>query len=142
MLLASYTVSAESELAHVALDFVQKLGDESIVLFDGEMAAGKTTFIKQICKALGVTDTVSSPTFSIINEYRTDTDKVIYHFDFYRLNSEAEAYAIGAEEYLFSGNLCLIEWPSKAEELLPSNYIRVQIENNNGIRSIFVYKHS
>lgn len=100
-------------------------GDQSSVwLFYGEMGAGKTTLIKGICKALGVHSTMTSPTFSIVNEY----DKSIYHFDFYRLKNEEEAYDIGIEEYLDSGNLCLIEWPERIASLLPENRFEITLQ--------------
>jgi tRNA threonylcarbamoyladenosine biosynthesis protein TsaE len=103
------------------------------------MGAGKTTFIKYLCEKLGVTDTVSSPSYSIVNEYYSNKlQAVVYHFDFYRLKSEDEAYNIGIEDYFYSGNLCLIEWPSQIPSLIPDKYIEVKIENSNGIRSIFV----
>ncbi|MFC5269643.1 tRNA (adenosine(37)-N6)-threonylcarbamoyltransferase complex ATPase subunit type 1 TsaE [Adhaeribacter terreus] len=109
----------------------------SVVLFEGEMGAGKTTFIKAICRELGVTEAVSSPTFSLVNEYEGRDGKRIYHFDFYRLNEEREALDIGIYEYLDSGNLCLIEWPSKVENLLPEHVLLVNIEADaNGQRTI------
>lgn len=102
--------------------------EERICLFEGEMGAGKTTFIKEICRQLGVTDTVQSPTFSIINEYRTREGRPVYHFDFYRIEEVEEAAQIGAEEYFYSGELCLIEWPSKVAPILPDACIQVYIE--------------
>jgi tRNA threonylcarbamoyladenosine biosynthesis protein TsaE len=99
----------------------------SVVLFEGEMGAGKTTFIKTLCKELGVTDSVSSPSFSIVNEYEKQDGKRIYHFDFYRIKDQQEALDIGFYEYLDSGNLCLIEWPSKVENLLPEHCLLVDI---------------
>jgi tRNA threonylcarbamoyladenosine biosynthesis protein TsaE len=99
----------------------------SVVIFEGEMGAGKTTFIKAICRELGVTDAVSSPTFSIVNEYETTSGKRLYHFDFYRIEEEQEALDIGTLEYFDSGNLCLIEWPSKVPNLLPEHYLTVNI---------------
>lgn len=97
------------------------------LLFYGEMGAGKTTFIKAFCAALGVADAVSSPTFSIVNEY--DSPKgIIYHFDFYRLKNQMEALDIGLEEYLYSGNYCLIEWPEKIPDLLPESHLKILIE--------------
>ena len=93
------------------------------------MGAGKTTFIKALCQELGVTDNVSSPTFAIVNEYRSDeTGELIYHFDFYRINSIAEAFDMGYEEYFYSGDLCLVEWPEKIEQLLPEDTMVVRIE--------------
>ncbi|TYZ08040.1 tRNA (adenosine(37)-N6)-threonylcarbamoyltransferase complex ATPase subunit type 1 TsaE [Hymenobacter lutimineralis] len=97
------------------------LAGHSIVCFEGEMGAGKTTFIKALCASLGVREEVSSPTFSLVNEYRDAQDRPIYHFDFYRLNSPEEALEIGTLEYFDSGYLCLIEWPSRIEPLLPTD---------------------
>jgi len=96
-------------------------------LFYGEMGAGKTTFIKAFCAALGVEDTVSSPTFSIVNEYHYPQG-IIYHFDFYRLKNQTEALDLGLEEYLDSGNYCLIEWPEKIPDLLPENYVHISLK--------------
>jgi tRNA threonylcarbamoyladenosine biosynthesis protein TsaE len=91
------------------------------------MGSGKTTLIAEICRQLGVTDTVSSPTFALINEYRTDCSDTVYHFDFYRTEKLSEVYDLGYEEYFYSGSTCLIEWPEKIEELLPESYARVDI---------------
>jgi len=111
------------EAAKRLLDFS---GAQKMFVFYGDMGAGKTTFIKALCAQLGVKETVSSPTFSIVNEYEGDGHR-IYHFDFYRIKSIQEAYDIGYEEYFYSGDICLIEWPEKIEELLPEHYIKVRI---------------
>ncbi|HON55097.1 MAG TPA: tRNA (adenosine(37)-N6)-threonylcarbamoyltransferase complex ATPase subunit type 1 TsaE, partial [Bacteroidales bacterium] len=109
----------------------------NVIAFYGTMGAGKTTFIKAICKVLGVPDTVNSPTFTIINEYRTKEGKSIYHFDFYRIDKIEEAYDIGFDEFVENGNLSLIEWPEKIETLLPDNTLRVQINVlENEVREI------
>lgn len=100
----------------------------NIFAFYGSMGAGKTTLIKQFCRRLEVTDEVNSPTFSIVNEYVTLKNESIFHFDFYRINKTEEAFDIGYENYFYSGNLCLIEWPEKIEQLLPSKYVKVTIE--------------
>jgi tRNA threonylcarbamoyladenosine biosynthesis protein TsaE len=99
-----------------------------VITFHGSMGAGKTTLIKAFCKALGVTDNVTSPTFSIVNEYETIEGEKIFHFDFYRIKNLHEAFDMGFENYLYSDNLCLIEWPEKISELLPEHYVKVQIE--------------
>ncbi|MBL4703664.1 MAG: tRNA (adenosine(37)-N6)-threonylcarbamoyltransferase complex ATPase subunit type 1 TsaE, partial [Flavobacteriales bacterium] len=108
------------------------------VLFDGEMGVGKTTIISEIARQMGVEDEPSSPTYSIVNEYFSRKHGVIYHFDCYRLSSEEEAYDIGMDEYLFSGNYCFIEWGEKIENLLPDKYVRVIIQVKNEIRLITV----
>lgn len=106
---------------------VEFAGGENIWLFFGEMGAGKTTLIQSICKYLGVNDHVTSPTFSLVNEYAREDKGSVYHFDFYRIKDETEALDIGAEEYFDSGNLCLIEWPEKIPSLLPYQYMSVSI---------------
>ena len=99
----------------------------SVVAFEGEMGAGKTTLIRALGAALGVADDVSSPTFSLVNEYRDGRDKPVYHFDFYRLDSEEEASGLGAAEYFDSGYLCLVEWPARVAGLLPAAYLQVNL---------------
>ena len=112
-----------------AKQFIAAMGDSTIFAFYGKMGAGKTTFIKAICEELGVTDVINSPTFSIINEYRSEkTGNLIYHFDFYRIKKEEEAYDFGYEDYFDSGCLCFIEWPELIEELLPEDAVKVRIE--------------
>ncbi|HZY79395.1 MAG TPA: tRNA (adenosine(37)-N6)-threonylcarbamoyltransferase complex ATPase subunit type 1 TsaE [Cyclobacteriaceae bacterium] len=100
----------------------------NVWLFYGEMGAGKTTLIKTICKALGVNSPMTSPTFSIVNEYNDNAGRVFYHFDFYRLKNEEEAYDIGVEEYLDSGNLCFVEWPERVPSILPASRFEIHIE--------------
>ncbi|MDE6482979.1 MAG: tRNA (adenosine(37)-N6)-threonylcarbamoyltransferase complex ATPase subunit type 1 TsaE [Rikenellaceae bacterium] len=120
-----YIVSDLDDLEEVAGKLASALtsGDDGatarIVLFYGSMGAGKTTLIKAVCEALGVEDTVTSPTFALVNEYRTAEDKPVYHFDFYRIERIEEAYDLGYEEYFYSGGLCLVEWPEKIEPLIP-----------------------
>ena len=101
-------------------------GQERIFLFSGDMGAGKTTFIKSICSTLGVNETVTSPTYSLVNQYET-IDNTIYHFDFYRIKTEDEAYDIGFEEYLYSGNYCFIEWPEKIPSFWPEKYVKISL---------------
>ena len=117
-----------------AVNFILENKKYSIIRIDGEIGSGKTTLIKSLCKSLGVRENVSSPTFSIVNEYHGN--EVIFHFDFYRLESEEEAYDFGIEEYFDSGNLCLLEWPEKISNLLPSSdlCLDVQITMENNIR--------
>jgi len=121
------TINHLSELSSAAKALLNFAGDQKLFIFEGEMGAGKTTFIKAFCEELGVEETVSSPTFSIVNEYVAG-GQVIYHFDFYRIKNLREAYDIGYEEYFYSGNICLIEWPERIAELLPDHYVKVQIE--------------
>ena len=114
-------------LKSAAKQLMEFAGTEKIFLFYGDMGAGKTTFIKSLCEQLGTNDTVTSPTFSIVNEYQGKRSK-IYHFDFYRLKNQTEALDMGYEEYFYSGDYCLIEWPEKIAGLLPANYIRATIQ--------------
>jgi tRNA threonylcarbamoyladenosine biosynthesis protein TsaE len=120
-------ISGLEALPAVANQVRDALPGHSIVCFEGEMGAGKTTFIKALCASLGVQDEVSSPTFSLINEYRDARNQPIYHFDFYRLNHPGEAEDIGALEYFDSGYLCLVEWPSRIEVLLPPERLLITL---------------
>jgi tRNA threonylcarbamoyladenosine biosynthesis protein TsaE len=113
-------------IKEVATEFITKMGNNKIFAFYGEMGAGKTTFIKQLCKNLGVNDEITSPTFSLVNEYQTNND-LIYHFDFYRIEKPEEALDFGIYEYLDSGKICFLEWPEMIEELLPEETIKVYI---------------
>lgn len=128
----TYQLDNISEAAHF---FISHMGDDTVFAFRGTMGAGKTTLTKAICEELGVEDPVNSPTFAIINEYRTATAELIYHFDFYRINKIDEAYDFGYEDYFYSGAICLIEWPEKIEELLPSDTVNIYItEQSDGSR--------
>ncbi len=120
-----------------AKQFIAAMGDNTVFAFYGKMGAGKTTFIKAVCEELGVTDVINSPTFAIVNEYRSESGELIYHFDFYRINKVEEAFDFGYEDYFYSGALCFIEWPELIEELLPSDAVKVIIEEKeDGTRSI------
>lgn len=124
-----------------AHDFITQMGDETVYAFYGEMGAGKTTFINALCKALGVEDdTTNSPSFSIINEYRSDTTaELIYHFDLYRLESLEEAFDIGVEDYFDSGALCFLEWPERIDDILPGDTVKVNIiVNDDDTRTITI----
>ena len=129
-------VNCVSELELAATSLLELINDNNIICFHGEMGVGKTTFIKEICKKLGVEDVVSSPTFSIINEYLTENNGSVYHFDFYRIEKEEEAFDIGYEEYFYQGNICLIEWPEKISSIIPENIIKVQITRSDEQRII------
>jgi tRNA threonylcarbamoyladenosine biosynthesis protein TsaE len=120
-------INGLSHIEEAAREFLSKKGDAPVIAFYGEMGAGKTTFTKSLCKVLGVLDGVNSPTFTLINEYRTSDGETIYHFDFYRINKLEEAFDIGFEEFVESGNLCIIEWPEKIEQILPPDTLRVKI---------------
>lgn len=109
--------------------FISAIGENKVIAFYGKMGAGKTTFIKALCEELGVRDVITSPTFAIVNEYNASTQS-IFHFDFYRIKKIEEVYDMGYEDYIYSGNLCLIEWPELIEELLPEDTLRVTIEQN------------
>lgn len=116
-------------IRNAAREFVNAIGENSVFAFYGKMGAGKTTFIKAICEELGVEDVITSPTFAIVNEYRSDTTgELIYHFDFYRVKKIEEVYDMGFEDYFYSGALCFIEWPELCEEVLPEDSVKVTIE--------------
>lgn len=119
-------VNSLSELNGAAIKLLDFAANQRIFLFYGDMGAGKTTFIKSLCEALGVTESVTSPTFSIVNEYRGH-GHTLYHFDFYRLKSQSEAFDMGYEEYFYSDAYCFIEWPEKIADLLPNHYLKVSI---------------
>lgn len=120
-------INGTSDLPRAAKAFLAHKGPASIVAFHGSMGAGKTTFITALCRELGVSDTVVSPTFTLVNEYRDAAGNPVFHFDFYRINRLAEALDIGVFEYFDSGALCLVEWPEMIEELLPEDTLKVQI---------------
>ena len=132
------TIKDLDHIDEAAREFIAQMGDDTVFAFYGKMGAGKTTFIKALCKLLGVEDEVNSPTFAIINEYRSETTaELIYHFDFYRIKKLEEVYDLGYEDYFCSGALCFIEWPELVEELLPLDAKKVTItENSDGSRTI------
>ncbi len=122
-------IQSLDQIHEAAREFIAAMGDNTVFAFYGKMGAGKTTFIKAICEELGVSDVITSPTFAIVNEYRSDEGgELIYHFDFYRIKKLEEAYDMGYEDYFYSGALCFIEWPELIEELLPENTAKVTIE--------------
>lgn len=124
------TIQSKEELPAVASALLNEFPNERVFCLYGEMGAGKTTLIKEVCRQLGATDTTSSPTFAIVNEYLTDMGDSIYHFDFYRIEKIADAYEIGAEDYLYSGNYCFLEWPENVEELIQPDFIKLRITVN------------
>jgi tRNA threonylcarbamoyladenosine biosynthesis protein TsaE len=128
----SFIIKNENELDEIAQQILKKY-NLKIFLFYGEMGVGKTRFIKSLCKGLDVLDVVSSPTFSIVNQYLNKNDDFIYHFDFYRTTNKEEIFDIGYEEYIYSSSYCFIEWPEKIESLLPNNYIKIEmiLDGNN-----------
>jgi tRNA threonylcarbamoyladenosine biosynthesis protein TsaE len=127
-------------IQQTAKKFIDQIGDRTVFAFNGKMGAGKTTFIKAICETMGVKETVNSPTFSIVNEYEAADGRIIYHFDCYRITKVQEALDLGAEEYLYSGNLCFIEWSENIAPILPDSLVNVDIdEMENGKREIVIY---
>lgn len=125
-----------NELTTIAQEII-KSAQNKVLLFNGDMGVGKTTLIKEICKVLGVKDVANSPTFSLVNEYKTSTNETVFHFDFYRIENEEEAYDMGVEDYLYSNNWCLIEWPENVKNLLPLGAVEINIMLlNNGQRNI------
>ena len=126
-------IQSLEQIQDAARRFIEAMGDNTVFAFYGKMGAGKTTFIKAVCEALGVTDVITSPTFAIVNEYRSDTTgELIYHFDFYRIKKLEEVYDMGYEDYFYSGALCFIEWPELIDDLLPGNAVKVTIEETEG----------
>lgn len=131
------TINNIESLPQAAHDFIANMGDNTVFAFYGEMGAGKTTFIKAICDVLGVEDEVNSPTFAIVNEYRSATAELIYHFDCMRIKEIEEALDFGFEDYMECGALCFIEWPEMVEELLPGDAVEVKISvAEDGTRTI------
>ena len=132
------TIHSLDDIRTAAKAFIEQMDQNTVFAFYGKMGAGKTTFIKAVCEDLGVSDVVNSPTFSIVNEYRSDdTGELIYHFDFYRIQKIDEVYDMGYEDYFYSGALCFIEWPELIEDLLPGDVVKVTIEENeDGTRSL------
>ena len=133
-------IQSLEQIHEAAREFISAMGDNTVFALYGKMGAGKTTFVKALCEELGVSDVITSPTFAIVNEYRSDENgELIYHFDFYRINKPSEAEDIGTEDYFYSGALCFIEWPELVEELLPGDAVKVTIEElEDGTRKIVI----
>ena len=134
-----WSIRSLEELNEVADRFLAYVGNRKIFALYGPMGVGKTTFVKAVCRCLGVEDDVSSPTFAIVNEYVTSEGESLYHFDFYRVNSIEEAMDFGYEEYFYGGCRCFIEWPEKIDELLPEDIVNCTFtENPDGSRTLNV----
>ncbi len=133
---------SQDKLDRVALELLRAAGDTNVWLFFGEMGSGKTTLIKAVGKALAVTEGMSSPTFSLVNEYKAGDGRKIYHFDLYRLKDEKEVFDIGAEEYFYSDGLCLVEWPEKLGGLTPANPFKVRITPSGPLQRIIEYQRA
>jgi tRNA threonylcarbamoyladenosine biosynthesis protein TsaE len=132
-------IKEKGDLHKAAADFIKTFQGKRIFAFYGTMGAGKTTIIKKICESLGATDTVTSPTFTLVNEYRTKGGRPIYHIDFYRIRKAEEVFDFGIEEYFASGSYCFMEWPELIEEFLPEETIKVRITvGNNEERTLTV----
>ena len=134
------TITDTGDLPRAAEEFLSKIGNYRIIAFFAPMGAGKTTFTTAICERLGVEDAVCSPTFTIINEYRTRTGEPLYHFDFYRINRLEEAVDLGLDDYFYSGALCIIEWPENITGLLPEETLKVHITVNPDLSRTVVWE--
>lgn len=130
-------IDSLSQIHEAARKFISEMGDNTVFAMYGKMGAGKTTFTKAVCECLGVEDVINSPTFAIVNEYRSGSGELIYHFDFYRIKKLEEVYDMGYEDYFYSGALCFIEWPELIEDVLPEDAVKVTIkENEDGSRTV------
>ena len=130
-------INSIDEIGAAAKEFVAAMGDRTVFAFYGKMGAGKTTFIKAVCEELGVEDVINSPTFAIVNEYVDGNGNPVYHFDFYRIKNMQEVMDMGYEDYVYSGNVCFMEWPELIENLLPDDAVKVVIEEEaDGSRTV------
>lgn len=130
-------INSIDEIGAAAKEFVAAMGDRTVFAFYGKMGAGKTTFIKAVCEELGVEDVINSPTFAIVNEYVDENGSPVYHFDFYRIKNMQEVMDMGYEDYVYSGNVCFMEWPELIENLLPDDAVKVVIEEEtDGSRTV------
>lgn len=136
-------IKSLDQIGQAARIFVQNIGTRKVFAFYGKMGAGKTTFIKVVCRALGVEDVITSPTFAIVNEYTDATGSPVFHFDFYRIKKLEEVYDMGYEDYFYSHNLCFLEWPELIEDILPDDAVRVSIEElPDGCRRLTISEKS
>ena len=135
---SKWIIEKEGDLEQIAKELLINFKNNRVFTFSGNLGSGKTTFIKYLCKVLGVTGQVSSPTFALVNEYDGRNGLKIYHFDFYRIKNEREAYDMGYEEYFYSGGYCFIEWPEMINELVPPNAVNIKIDVKGNIREIVV----
>lgn len=135
-----FVVENMYDLPAVAKSVLDNLGETTVVAFDGQMGAGKTTFIQNILRAMGIENTHGSPTYSLVNEYKSPFYGSVFHFDLYRLNSEEEAFDIGIEEMIYGGGICFIEWPDKVLHLLPENTLFVKIRLNEDLNRVFSWE--
>lgn len=135
-----FVVENMYNLPAVAKSLLDNLGETTVVAFDGQMGAGKTTFIQNILRAMGIENTHGSPTYSLVNEYKSPFYGSVFHFDLYRLNSEEEAFDIGIEEMIYGGGICFIEWPDKVLHLLPENTLFVKIRLNEDLNRVFSWE--
>ena len=130
-------INSIDKIGAAAKEFVAAMGDRTVFAFYGKMGAGKTTFIKAVCEELGVEDVINSPTFAIVNEYVDGNGSPVYHFDFYRIKNMQEVMDMGYEDYVYSGNVCFMEWPELIENLLPDDAVKVVIEEEtDGSRTV------
>ncbi len=131
-------IESLENIREAAREFINNMGERTVFAFYGKMGAGKTTFIKAVCEELGVEEVITSPTFAIVNEYRSaKTEELIYHFDFYRIKKLEEVYDMGYEDYFYSGALCFLEWPELIEDILPGDAVKVNItEQADGSRLV------
>ncbi|MDA0195074.1 MAG: tRNA (adenosine(37)-N6)-threonylcarbamoyltransferase complex ATPase subunit type 1 TsaE [Bacteroidetes bacterium] len=130
-----------SDLVLIARQIIDFAGDYKIWIIKGDLGAGKTTLIKYLCDEMDVVDSVSSPTFSLINEYQTAKGETIYHFDFYRIETEKEAENLGSEEYFYSGEFCFVEWPEKIPNLIPEQYLEISINFISNKRKFYLTRY-
>jgi tRNA threonylcarbamoyladenosine biosynthesis protein TsaE len=135
-----HTARSLNDLAAISKSLISEMGNERIFAFEGKMGAGKTTLIKSVCETLGVEDIVSSPTFSLVNVYNDKNGNNVYHFDFYRIKKLEEVFDIGYEEYFYSGDYCLVEWPEMVKKLMPETYVLVTIEVDNSENRMISYR--